>query len=83
MTVRDDTGAVIATATLPSALGTASPAAFAANGHISFLLTQAFPQTAGIRGTIEFDAPSGTTIGALGIRSPLALTFTTLPAVAK
>jgi len=36
-----------------------------------------------IRGTIEFDTPPGGQIGALGIRIPVAHTFTTLPALAK
>ena len=42
-----------------------------------------FPATAGIRGTIEFDAPAGAQIGALGIRIPIAHTFTTLPVLTK
>ena len=72
--VRDDTGAQIATDTLN----------LAANGHLAFtLVTDKYPETANIRGTIEFDAPAGTQIGALGIRIPMAHTFTTLPALAK
>jgi hypothetical protein len=31
-----------------------------------------YPAAAGIRGTIELDAPSGAQIGALGIRIPIA-----------
>jgi hypothetical protein len=54
-----------------------------ANGHSSFVLAAQFPVTAGILGTIEFDTPAGAQIGALGIRTPVALTFTTLPALAK
>ena len=42
-----------------------------------------YSQTAGIRGTLEFDTPVGAQIGALGIRIPIAHTFTTLPALAK
>ncbi len=34
-------------------------------------------------GTIEFDAPAGAQIGVVGIRSPPALTFTTLPPLAN
>ena len=72
--VRDDTGAQIATGTI----------ALPANGHSSFTLgTDQFPAALGIRGTIEFDAPSGAQIGALGIRIPIAHTFTTLPALTK
>src|SRR6185295_17774297 len=60
--VRDDTGAQIATDTL----------SLAANGHLAFTLgTQKYPATAKIRGTIEFDAPAGAQIGALGIRMPI------------
>ena len=74
--VRDDTGAQIATDTL----------SLAANGHLAFTLgTQKYPATAKIRGTIEFDAPAGVQIGALGIRMPIgaAHAYTTLPALAK
>jgi len=42
-----------------------------------------YPATANIRGTIEFDTPLGGQIGALGIRIPIAHTFTTLPALAR
>jgi len=76
VTVRDDTGAQIATDTIT----------LAANGHSAFTLgTGRYPATASIRGTIEFDAPAGAQIGALGIRIPVgaAHTYTTLPALAK
>jgi hypothetical protein len=71
--VRDDTGHQVFAGSLP----------LAANGHYSQNLTTAFPATAGIRGTVEFDTPSGAQISVLGIRSPPTLTFTTLPALAK
>jgi hypothetical protein len=72
--VRNDAGAQIATDTI----------SLAANGHLAFTLAvDKYPAAAGIRGTIEFDAPAGTHIGVLGIRIPLAHTFTTLPALAK
>ena len=70
--VRDDSGVQIATDTI----------SLAANGHLAFTLDK-YPAAAGIRGTIEFDAPAGAQIGALGIRTPVAHTFTTLPALAK
>jgi hypothetical protein len=76
VTVRDSTGATIATDTLT----------LNANGHTQFtLVTDKYPKTANIRGTIEFDTPAGAQIGALGIRIPTgaAHTFTTLPALAK
>ena len=72
--VRDDSGAQIATDTLN----------LAANGHLAFTLaTDKYPATAYHRGTIEFDTPAGAQIGALGIRIPVAHTFTTLPALVK
>lgn len=72
--IRDDTGAQIGTHTLN----------LAANGHLAFtLVTDQYPGTANIRGTIEFDTPSGAQIGVLGIRIPAAHTFTTLPALVK
>jgi hypothetical protein len=74
--LRDDTGTQIGTSSLP----------LSANGHASFTLadpTHGFPVTANIRGTAEFVAQLGAQISVLGIRSPPALTFTTLPALAK
>jgi hypothetical protein len=72
--LRDDTGVILPG---PSSLP------LAANGHYSQILTTLLPAAAGIRGTVEFDAPSGAQISVLGIRSPPTLTFTTLPALAK
>ncbi len=71
--IRDGTGALIGTGSIP----------LAANGHSSQMLATLFPETAGIRGTVEFEAPAGVQIGVLGIRSPPALTLTTLPPLAK
>ncbi len=72
--VRDDAGTQFATDTLN----------LAANGHLAFTLAQdKYSGTANIRGTIEFGAPAGAQIGALGIRIPVAHTFTTLPSLAK
>ncbi len=72
--VRNDSGTEIATDTI-----TLPP-----NAHVAFtLVTDKYPQTANIRGTVEFGTPVGGQIGALGIRIPLAHTFTTLPALAK
>jgi sugar lactone lactonase YvrE len=72
--IRDDQGNQLATDTL----------SVAANGDLSFTLVKdKYPQTANIRGTIEFDAPGGVQIGAVGIRAPAALTYTSLPALAK
>jgi hypothetical protein len=71
--LRDDTGAQIGTGSIP----------LAANGHSAFILDSQFPAAANIRGTVEFDAPQGTHISVVGIRSPPALTFTTLPPLAQ
>ena len=74
--VRDDAGAQIATDTLN----------LAPNGHTQFtLVTDKYPGTANIRGTIEFDRPANGQIGALGIRIPAGVvhTYTTLPPLAK
>ena len=76
VTVRDDTGAQIASDTIN----------LAANGHYAFTLgTDKYAGTLNKRGTIEFDTPTGAQIGALGIRIPAvaAHTYTTLPALAK
>ena len=74
VTVRDASGVIIATDTLT----------LSANGHLAFTLgIDKYPGTANIRGTIEFDTPAGAQIGALGIRIPIAHTFTTLPALTK
>lgn len=70
---RNSAGAQIGTTTIP----------LAANGHTSIVLQSQFPVTANIQGTVEFDAPAGVEIGALGIRTPIAHTFTTLPALTK
>ena len=71
--IRDDTGAQIGSGAIP----------LAANGHSSFVLGSQFPLTEGIRGTLEFAAPAGGQIGVLGIRTPPANTFTTLPALTR
>ena len=76
VTVRDDMGAQIATDRIT----------LAANGHYAFTLgTDKYPVTANIRGSIQFDAPTGVQVGALGIRIPsgVAHTYTTLPSLAK
>ena len=74
--VRDDAGTQIATDTIT----------LNANGHYAFtLVTDLYPATANVRGTIEFDAPAGAQIGALGIRIPAgaAHTYTSLPVLTK
>ena len=72
--IRDDQGNQLATDTL----------SVAANGDLSFTLVKdKYPQTANVRGTIEFDAPAAVQIGVIGIRTPAALTYTSLPALVK
>ena len=75
VTVRDDTGAVLASNTL----ATLSP-----YGHTAFLLTDPgyYPITAGKRGTIEFKVPAGGQIGTLAFRAALG-TLSTIPAMVK
>ncbi len=76
VTVRDATGATIASDTIT----------LNANGHYAFTLaSDRYPVTANSRGTIEFATPANASIGALGIRMPAgaAHTYTTLPALAK
>ena len=72
----NDAGAVITTGSLP----------ISGSGHTSFVLPTAYPMTANIRGTIEFDTPTDGQISVLGIRTtPLGAsnTLTTIPALAN
>ena len=74
--IRDDAGTLILSDTLN----------LAPNGHLAFTLgSQKYPETANIRGTIEFGKPANAQIGALGIRisTGAAHAYTTLPALAK
>lgn len=71
--IRDDSGAKMGTEAI----------SLAVNGHSAFVLASQFPVTAGKRGTLEFAAPAGGQIGVLGIRTPAANTFTTLPALTR
>ena len=71
--VRDDSGAQIATGSLP----------VAGSGHSAFVLSSLFPATAGQRGTIEFDTPAGGQISALGVRTTPPGTLTSIPALAN
>jgi len=71
--IRDDSGAQLGTSAIP----------LAANGHGAFVLASQFPQTEGIRGTLEFTTPAAAQISVLGIRSPPTHTFTTLPSLTR
>jgi hypothetical protein len=48
-------------------------------GHISFVVGAQFPETAGRRGIIEFQNPSGSNIAGLGLRFSPAFSFTSIP----
>jgi hypothetical protein len=72
-TLRDSTGATLATTTIQ----------LPASGHSSQMLTDLFPAAANIRGTLEFNTPSGGQIAALGIRATPAGAFTTIPVMTK
>ncbi len=78
--IRDDAGAQIGTGTIN----------LNANGHASFMLTdatQGYPVTAGKRGTVEFVTPQGGQISPLGLRasttSPGSFAVTTIPVIEK
>jgi hypothetical protein len=74
--IRDDTGVVISSPGTTISLG--------GNGHTSFVLSMQFPATANLRGTIEFDTPSGGRISVLGLRfTPPNNALTTIPALAN
>jgi hypothetical protein len=79
--IRNDAGAQIGTGTI----------SLAARGHSSFMLSDAsagFPVTAGLRGTVEFDTPTGGQISVLGLRmnsipSGSGFALTSLPLLAN
>jgi hypothetical protein len=74
--VRDDTGVMLAQRQIQ----------LAGNGHTQFMLDDpvlGFPITAGKRGTIEFQTPSGGRISAVGIRATVTGAITTIPVLAK
>jgi hypothetical protein len=72
-TVRDDTGAILATdfIRLPG------------SGHLSFALSDRYAASAQHRGTIQFQTPANGQISALGIRAATSGAYTSIPAVAK
>jgi sugar lactone lactonase YvrE len=76
VTIRNDAGADMGTALIN----------LPAQGHTSFMLTDTssggWAATAGVRGTVEFDTPSGGAIAPLGLRAatiPGGFTITTVP----
>jgi len=71
--VRDDSGVQIGAGSLP----------ILASGHTAFVLSDLYPATAGQRGTVEFDTPSGGQISVLGVRTTPPGTLTSVPALAN
>lgn len=71
--VRDDSGVQIGSGSLP----------ILASGHTAFVLSDLYPATAGQRGTVEFDTPSGGQISVLGVRTTPPGTLTSVPALAN
>ena len=72
-TVRDDTGAILATDSIK----------LAGSGHLSFALSDRYAAAAQHRGTIQFQTPANGQISALGIRAATSGAYTTIPAVTK
>ena len=77
--IRDENGAHVITQKTSISLDS--------NGHFQFVLSDpanGFPETAHMRGTIEFDAPLGGQISVLGLRfSPPNNALTTIPPMAQ
>jgi hypothetical protein len=71
--IRDDAGNQIST----------RPLSLPAGGHSSFDLASTFPETALIRGTLEFDTPASGQIAVLGLRFNPETAFTSIPALTK
>ena len=71
--VRDDSGAQIAAGVL----------SLPSHGHIAHILADDYPAAAGIRGTVEIDAPAGSQVSALGLRFTPSQNITTIPVLAK
>ena len=74
--LRDDTGASLGSAVIK----------LAADAHTSFMLTDptyGYAATAGKRGTLEVDTPSGGQISAIGIRADPDGAITSTPVIAK
>ena len=70
--IRDTTGARIGVGIL----------AVPANGHSAFVLSDQFPVTANLSGTIEFGTPASGRISLLGFRFPQSGAFSTIPVLA-
>ena len=73
VTLRDNTGALLQTGSVN----------LAAQGHVSFLLPNAYPITANLRGTAEFVVPASGQISVIGLRAKSDGTLTTIPVLSK
>jgi hypothetical protein len=71
VTIRDDTGATIATGSIP----------VNANGHTQAVLTSSYPATVGKRGTVEIGGPAGFSV--LGLFVSPTGNVTTLPTLTR
>jgi len=71
--VRDESGAQIAGGSIN----------LAAHGHTAMDMSQAYPGTAGIRGTAQIATLAGSQFSALGIRFTPGQNITTIPVLAK
>jgi hypothetical protein len=71
VTIRDDIGAQIGSASI----------SLPGLGHTSFMLDQNYPITAGKRGTLEFETPTGGRISVLGLRTN-STSITAIPVIA-
>jgi hypothetical protein len=73
VTVTDDTGVALETATLD----------LTASGHQSFMLAGKYSSSAGRRGVITFGVPAGGGITVLGLRARASGAITTIPVLTK
>lgn len=71
VTISDDTGTILLSTTI----------SLAPNGHSSFDLAGTYTSTAGARGSIAFDTPSGGQIGVLGLSFNPLDAFTSIPTI--
>ena len=70
--IRDTTGARVGVGTI----------SLPAGGHSAFVLSDQFPITANVSGTVEFGTPTGGQISVLGFRFPASGAFSTIPVLA-
>ena len=71
--LRDETGAQFAGGSVT----------LAAHGHTALTMSEAYPGTEGIRGTVQISNLAGTPFSALGIRFTPSQNITTIPVLAK